>query len=37
VEIYSYPSGKLIGSIDEPGWGGPSNYPTGVAYWPPPQ
>jgi hypothetical protein len=36
VEIYSYPAGKLIGSIDEPGWGSRSNYPTGVAYWPPP-
>jgi len=37
VEVYSYPAGKLIGSIDEAGWGGRSNYPTGVAYWPPPQ
>ena len=36
VEIYSYPAGSLIGSIDQSGWGG-SNYPTGVAYWPPPQ
>jgi hypothetical protein len=36
VEIYSYPAGKLIGSIDQPGWGGASNYPTGLAYWPPP-
>jgi hypothetical protein len=37
VEIFSYPAGKLIGSINEPGWGGRSNYPTGLAYWPPPQ
>jgi hypothetical protein len=37
VEIFSYPAGKLIGTIDEPGWGGRSNYPTGVAVWPPPQ
>jgi hypothetical protein len=37
VEIYSYPNGKLIGSINEAGWGGRSNYPSGVAYWPPPQ
>lgn len=35
LEIYSYPGGKLIGSIDD--WGGQSNYPTGLAYWPPPQ
>jgi hypothetical protein len=34
VEIYSYPAGKLIGSIND--WGGQSNYPTGLAYWPPP-
>lgn len=36
VEIYSYPAGSLIGSIDQSGWGG-ANYPTGVAYWPPPR
>lgn len=36
VEIYKYPSGKLIGTIDESVWGGRSNYPTGIAYWPPP-
>jgi len=36
IEIYSYPAGKLIGNIDQSGWAG-SNYPTGVAYWPPPQ
>lgn len=36
VEIYSYPAGRLIGSVDQSGWGG-VNYPTGVAYWPPPQ
>jgi DNA-binding beta-propeller fold protein YncE len=34
VEILSYPAGKLLGSINE-GWS-TSNYPTGVAYWPPP-
>lgn len=34
IEIYSYPAGKLIGSIND--WGGQSNYPTGLAYWPPP-
>jgi hypothetical protein len=37
VEIFSYPGGKLIGSIDESGWAGRSDYPTGVAYWPPPK
>lgn len=36
VEIFSYPAGKAIGTIDESGWGGRSNYPTGIAYWPPP-
>jgi hypothetical protein len=35
LEIYSYPAGKLIGSIND--WGGQSNYPTGLAYWPPPE
>jgi DNA-binding beta-propeller fold protein YncE len=34
VEILSYPAGKMIGSINE-GWS-KSNYPTGLAYWPPP-
>jgi sugar lactone lactonase YvrE len=34
VEILSYPAGKVLGSINE-GWS-KSNYPTGVAYWPPP-
>ncbi|MGA8797650.1 MAG: hypothetical protein WB526_11385 [Candidatus Cybelea sp.] len=34
VEVLSYPAGKLLGSINE-GWS-TSNYPTGVAYWPPP-
>jgi hypothetical protein len=37
VEIFSYPAGKLIGSITQQGWGGRSNYPTGLALWPPPQ
>ncbi|HEV3089952.1 MAG TPA: hypothetical protein VGX91_00760 [Candidatus Cybelea sp.] len=37
VDIFSYPAGKLIGSIDESGWGGRSNYATGLAHWPPPQ
>jgi sugar lactone lactonase YvrE len=36
VEIYSYPGGSLIGSVNKSGWGR-YNYPTGVAYWPPPQ
>jgi sugar lactone lactonase YvrE len=36
VEIYSYPAGQLIGNINQSGWGG-VNYPTGVAYWPPPR
>jgi sugar lactone lactonase YvrE len=36
VEIYSYPAGTLIGSVSQSGWGR-YNYPTGVAYWPPPQ
>jgi DNA-binding beta-propeller fold protein YncE len=34
VEVLSYPAGKVLGSINE-GWSA-SNYPTGVAYWPPP-
>ena len=34
VEVLSYPAGKVLGSINE-GWS-TSNYPTGVAYWPPP-
>ncbi|MGP8101154.1 MAG: hypothetical protein ACLQHL_10430 [Candidatus Cybelea sp.] len=34
VEILSYPAGKVLGSINE-GWS-KSNYPSGVAYWPPP-
>jgi sugar lactone lactonase YvrE len=34
VEVLSYPTGKVIGSINE-GWS-TSNYATGVAYWPPP-
>jgi DNA-binding beta-propeller fold protein YncE len=34
VEVLSYPAGKVLGSINE-GWS-KSNYPTGVAYWPPP-
>ena len=37
VDIFSYPAGKLLGTISQPGWGGRSNYPTGVALWPPPQ
>jgi len=36
VEILSYPGGKLLGSVDQSGWGGRSDYPTGVAYWPSP-
>jgi Beta-propeller repeat len=35
VEILSYPAGAVIGTIDA-GFS-KSNYPTGVAYWPPPQ
>jgi hypothetical protein len=34
VEILSYPAGKVIGTINA-GWN-TNNYPTGVAYWPPP-
>jgi DNA-binding beta-propeller fold protein YncE len=34
VEVLSYPTGKVLGSINE-GWS-TKNYPTGVAYWPPP-
>ncbi len=34
VEVLSYPAGKVLGSINE-GWS-TSNYPSGVAYWPPP-
>jgi len=34
VEILSYPAGAVIGSINQ-GWS-KSNYPTGIAYWPPP-
>lgn len=37
VQIFSYPAGKLIGTIDQPGWGGRSEYPTGLAFWPPPK
>ncbi len=37
VEIFSYPAGKMIGTINQQGWGGRSNYPTGLALWPPPQ
>jgi sugar lactone lactonase YvrE len=37
VEIFSYPAGKFLGSITQQGWGGRSNYPTGLALWPPPQ
>jgi sugar lactone lactonase YvrE len=36
VEILSYPAGKVIGAIDNQGWG-KYNYPTGLADWPPPQ
>lgn len=35
VEILSYPGGAVLGTINE-AWG-TRNYPTGVAYWPPPQ
>jgi sugar lactone lactonase YvrE len=35
VEILSYPAGAVIGTINA-GWS-KSNYPTGVAFWPPPQ
>ncbi len=35
VEVLSYPAGAVIGSINE-GWS-KSNYPTGIAYWPPPK
>lgn len=37
VKIFSYPAGKMIGTINQQGWGGRSNYPTGLALWPPPQ
>lgn len=36
VEILSYPAGKVIGAIDDQGWG-KYNYPGGLADWPPPQ
>jgi len=35
VEILSYPSGDVLGSIDQ-SWG-KYNYPSGVAFWPPPK
>lgn len=35
VEILSYPSGSVIGSINE-GWS-KTNWPTGVAFWPSPR
>jgi sugar lactone lactonase YvrE len=35
VEILSYPGGAALGTINE-AWS-TQNYPTGVAYWPPPQ
>jgi hypothetical protein len=34
VEIFSYPSGKLIGSINRPEWQ-KNAWPEGVAFWPP--
>jgi DNA-binding beta-propeller fold protein YncE len=34
VEVLTYPGGKVVGSINE-GWSA-TNYPTGLAYWPPP-
>jgi sugar lactone lactonase YvrE len=34
VEVLSYPAGEVLGSINE-GWS-TKNYPSGVAYWPPP-
>ena len=36
VQILSYPSGTLVGTIDESGWG-KYDYPTGLAFWPPPR
>lgn len=36
VQVLSYPAGKVIGSVTQPGWG-KTNYPTGLAIWPPPQ
>jgi hypothetical protein len=35
VEVLSYPAGQVIGTINE-SWS-KQNYPTGVAYWPPPK
>ena len=35
VEVLSYPAGSVIGTINE-GWS-KANYPTGIAYWPPPR
>jgi hypothetical protein len=35
VEILSYPAGSLIGTVN-PGTWNTSNYPTGLAIWPPP-
>jgi DNA-binding beta-propeller fold protein YncE len=35
VEVLSYPAGNVLGTIDE-SWN-EQNYPTGVAYWPPPK
>ncbi|MBV9719437.1 MAG: hypothetical protein JOZ77_08955 [Candidatus Eremiobacteraeota bacterium] len=34
VEVLSYPSGSVVGTVND-GWS-KSNYPTGVAFWPPP-
>jgi sugar lactone lactonase YvrE len=36
VEILSYPAGAVLGTIEQPGWS-KTAYPTGVAFWPPPQ
>ena len=35
VEIFSYPSGTMVGSVKQSSWG-KNAWPTGVAYWPPP-
>ncbi len=35
IEVLRYPGGKVIGTITQPGWG-KTNYPTGLALWPPP-
>ncbi|MBV9647291.1 MAG: hypothetical protein JO043_07505 [Candidatus Eremiobacteraeota bacterium] len=34
VEVFSYPSKAMVGSITRSEWG-PTSWPTGVAYWPP--